>query len=423
MAPTTSNPNSNSNVLCEETQISEELLVHATPRTAPIHLDYLVYVRNVKPAVEELNHIVETTHPWAKVSPKVALAPLVVDMQAMTWNEFQSQATTHLGGHQPWILEVLSDANDFRELKWHAWIAGDLKYPEHKYARIHGHLDFLDFASTAYKAFPSKVTFKLDMYDPCHASKGPGLFLIRTDSTPSAPKQNDRVVGSAHQLGLFTRQFPANAGDQLSTTEEDEPLVTNTTARPELTNRGAQVPMDSPTPFRSFRDGGMPGLRRTDTIFNLARPQPKAPTEAPLGQSPSKVAPARKQGKSRLMSSDIEVIQGARKKPVQSLSLKRPRLSKPGAKVPLGPAEPRLEEVDFETFLNVAHVDPEDSATRKRLKDNDIIHWSFFRSSNEEELKALGFTIGMARLLCEGVPRLEKYIASHAVTESGSPIF
>jgi hypothetical protein len=80
------------------------------------------------------------------------------------------------------------------------------------------------------------------------------------------------------------------------------------------------------------------------------------------------------------------------------------------------PADPRLEEGDMEFFLEVAHVEPDDRDTRKRLKDNGIIHWSFFRSSTERELW------GMARLLCEGVPRLEEYITSHHFTESGSPI-
>ncbi|KAA1066419.1 hypothetical protein PGT21_030181 [Puccinia graminis f. sp. tritici] len=84
-------------------------------------------------------------------------------------------------------------------------------------------------------------------------------------------------------------------------------------------------------------------------------------------------------------------------------------------RVPLGPESPQLEAVDMETYLMVSHIKPTDQATRRRLRTHGIIHWTFFRATSEAELLELGFTLGIARLLCEGVPRLEAYVAERSV--------
>jgi hypothetical protein len=83
--------------------------------------------------------------------------------------------------------------------------------------------------------------------------------------------------------------------------------------------------------------------------------------------------------------------------------------------VPLGPESPQLEAVNMETYLIVSHIKPTDQATRRRLRTHGIIHWTFFRATSEAELLDLGFTVGIARLLCEGVPRLEAYVAEQLV--------
>ncbi|EHS64468.1 uncharacterized protein PGTG_22349 [Puccinia graminis f. sp. tritici CRL 75-36-700-3] len=91
----------------------------------------------------------------------------------------------------------------------------------------------------------------------------------------------------------------------------------------------------------------------------------------------------------------------------------------------LAPASPELEFHSMETYLHVAHVPKEDKVTRGRLLSNGIIHWSFFRSSSEEELRGLGFPIGIARLLIEGAVRLERYDHNMEVYQGGmspSPI-
>ncbi|KAI9610271.1 hypothetical protein KEM48_002597 [Puccinia striiformis f. sp. tritici PST-130] len=74
----------------------------------------------------------------------------------------------------------------------------------------------------------------------------------------------------------------------------------------------------------------------------------------------------------------------------------------------MGPASHHLELVELETYLWMAHIEPDDHATRERLRANGITHWTFFRRSSEEELTQLGFPLGICRLLCEGVGRLER---------------
>ncbi|WAR53285.1 hypothetical protein PtB15_2B716 [Puccinia triticina] len=79
-------------------------------------------------------------------------------------------------------------------------------------------------------------------------------------------------------------------------------------------------------------------------------------------------------------------------------------------RVPMGPARRAMEQINMETYLWVAHIDTNDMDTCKLLKKHKITHWSFFRSSDKDDLMALGFSIGAARSLWEGVPRLEEYV-------------
>ncbi|KAA1064565.1 hypothetical protein PGT21_008086 [Puccinia graminis f. sp. tritici] len=99
---------------------------------------------------------------------------------------------------------------------------------------------------------------------------------------------------------------------------------------------------------------------------------------------------------------EIEVLQGPiRPRVVHGVTYHR---------APLGPEPPAMESVNMETYLRVSHVEDTDQATRRRLRANGITHWTFFRRSSEDELVNLGFPLGIARLLCEGVPRLARYV-------------
>jgi hypothetical protein len=87
----------------------------------------------------------------------------------------------------------------------------------------------------------------------------------------------------------------------------------------------------------------------------------------------------------------------------------------PATRPPLGPETPVMEAVDLDTFLTVSHIDPADEVTRRRSRANGIIHWTFFQRSSKLELTSMGFPLGIAQLLCEGVPRLEYYIQQRSV--------
>ncbi|POW15738.1 hypothetical protein PSTT_01979 [Puccinia striiformis] len=77
---------------------------------------------------------------------------------------------------------------------------------------------------------------------------------------------------------------------------------------------------------------------------------------------------------------------------------------------PMPPSRIAMERIPMEEYLNVAHIPADDVATRDLLLECGITHWSHFRSSDEDDLMALGFRAGPARLLWEGVPRLDEYV-------------
>jgi hypothetical protein len=68
-----------------------------------------------------------------------------------------------------------------------------------------------------------------------------------------------------------------------------------------------------------------------------------------------------------------------------------------------------MDEIAMDHYLSLTLIPDDNKQTRQRLVDHGITHWSFFRSSDEDDLIALGFPTGLARLLWEGVPRLQEY--------------
>ncbi|OAV94437.1 hypothetical protein PTTG_26964 [Puccinia triticina 1-1 BBBD Race 1] len=81
-------------------------------------------------------------------------------------------------------------------------------------------------------------------------------------------------------------------------------------------------------------------------------------------------------------------------------------LAFPNTPAPLVPECPALESITLEEFLCEANIPVTDRATRLRLELHGIVDWLYFRSATELQLIQLGFTAGVARYLCEGVPRL-----------------
>ncbi|KAA1077765.1 hypothetical protein PGT21_019328 [Puccinia graminis f. sp. tritici] len=81
--------------------------------------------------------------------------------------------------------------------------------------------------------------------------------------------------------------------------------------------------------------------------------------------------------------------------------LAQPNVNPVVARVPFPP-----EQAAMEAIL----IPRDDLRTRARLLVHGIGHWTFFRATNEAELNRLGFPLGIARLLCEGVARLEAFV-------------
>ena len=79
------------------TRVEEDLLLR-TPRTAPIHIDYKLYSEIIK---DHRHPADRASHPipnnWELVKPSGYPAPLIIDLQSMTWRRFQSLALSHLG--------------------------------------------------------------------------------------------------------------------------------------------------------------------------------------------------------------------------------------------------------------------------------------------------------------------------------------
>ncbi|KAA1066939.1 hypothetical protein PGT21_012161 [Puccinia graminis f. sp. tritici] len=111
-------------------------------------------------------------------------------------------------------------------------------------------------------------------------------------------------------------------------------------------------------------------------------------------------------------SSDVEIV-GLPKRlflpDIQANVVSNPQINAKVPRTPMAPPRRDMDDISMENYLDVAKVPKEDMRTRERLMDHGITHWSFFRSCDEDDLKALGFLAGVARLLWEGVPRLHEY--------------
>ncbi|OAV87941.1 hypothetical protein PTTG_29224 [Puccinia triticina 1-1 BBBD Race 1] len=82
----------------------------------------------------------------------------------------------------------------------------------------------------------------------------------------------------------------------------------------------------------------------------------------------------------------------------------------PLPRIPLGPEPAHLQAVDLESFLAAVGIESSDTGTRRRLRYHGIIHWTFSQKSSEAELIGLGFPIGTARMLCDGIALMEAQI-------------
>ncbi|KAA1119255.1 hypothetical protein PGT21_019083 [Puccinia graminis f. sp. tritici] len=356
-----------SKILCPETQYDEDTLIDNPPRKAPICLDFSLYVKSVN--IPDFPHArwANAGNGWVIISPTRELAVMPVDLQSMTWSHFQGLAIQHLGQHQPPMARLLGAAHNNGALLWQAFILGNVQFSQKNKTIIHGPKEFRVFADQAYHEFPNRVSFKILMLEP------PGNVVAKgakesTDNDKAPAGKNDGVTKAP---AARTRIRPTKSKRGLIA-EDGSAAVGSTSAMSNHVVEGETVPSDRPA--KHAKKVKTPVGHDTDEIEVIRVPSAVPPATTPLPNSHSGVN-----------------------------------------RVPLGPESPQLEAVDMETYLMVSHISPTDQATRRRLRTHGIIHWTFFRATSEAELLDLGFTLGIACLLCEGVPRLEAYVAERSV--------
>ncbi|EFP74240.2 uncharacterized protein PGTG_00196 [Puccinia graminis f. sp. tritici CRL 75-36-700-3] len=361
-----------SKILCPETQMDEEqALIDRPPCQASIHIDYLLYINSTHKSLFPSAKVVDASNGWSIVTPARELAAMLVDLQSMTWNHFQGKVIEHLGlgQYQSGLLDLLTSARHLGSLHWHAWISGNVKFSKSKNTEITGQLAFLGFATCAYDNYPNKVVFKIVMREP------PAMGLMANDAGNN----------------------PANQGGR-----EDGLVRPKSRVRP---TKKKALPLAAS--HGGLKDGIPAESERKESLNTIAANQSTsgASTTTVIGPSPETQGPNPK--KRPIEEPDeIEVIHGPNLARLVHAHTYR---------APLGPESAAMEAVDMETYLRVSHIEDADQATRRRLRANGITHWTFFRRSSEAELVNLGFPLGITRLLCEGVPRLTRYVEDRSL--------
>ncbi|WAQ82432.1 hypothetical protein PtA15_2A749 [Puccinia triticina] len=355
-------------ILCEETQQNENNVVDTTfpTRMVPIDICCLLFLKNEQSI--ELVGAPESLIKWTKVSSKAWMLPWLAHIQSMHWKEFHNGALDFLSQKCLALLPAMQKANQGKEISWFGSISGHPKYgPPHGFL-LQGHLDFLGFGAAAYEAHPEDVKFQLIMEDP---RDDPSEMKYTWTLTEDA--HNSVIPGGPPKM-LLTQTYQrtlASVANNRDSSDVDELASTDNTSDASHRAEGhiaKHQRKNAHTPIDYGSDIEIVDLPKRLFLPKITAP---IPFEAKTTTSQS--------------------------------SAKVPR-------VPMGPARRAMEQINMETYLWVAHIDTNDMDTCKLLKKHKITHWSFFRSSDKDDLMALGFSIGAARSLWEGVPRLEEYV-------------
>ncbi|KAA1128708.1 hypothetical protein PGTUg99_027294 [Puccinia graminis f. sp. tritici] len=395
------------------------------PRQSPINLDYNLYLQRLAIDRPELGCPNSLT--WEQIGPEPLPTPMILDLQSMTWKRFQGLVLAHLCKDSPELHKFLVGRNHAQEIVWLASINGHRFYAVSCKVPIKGSLDFLKFAAAAYKAYPDQVLFKLVMKDPSvtHGPKAPVRFHNHTLLTRPPDKgihQTDCLVGA---------RWP-----QISPKEQVWRSLNNIVGcilSGNTYSAGATTIMINPDDPRRRMQIGLAALMDWAEAIRLKQPgvdytHPPdnanyrwvdwAPRKRPA--SSQSIPPPKRNlmdaSGINSMTAGIDLV-GFDKPGVNQAADKRSSTRK----TPLPPASAALEKHHMETYLRVSHIAHDDQLTRARLVLHGITHWTFFRSSSEPELTQLGFPLGVARLLCEGVGRLERYEADMSRFSTLSP--
>ncbi|KAA1127847.1 hypothetical protein PGTUg99_004405 [Puccinia graminis f. sp. tritici] len=400
-------PTASSRVLCEETQSQSPpqipQLQHTSmikaPRVADITLDYLLYIELKRHA--DLSRTASVAHVnWEKLSPVTRLAPFEANIVAFTWPQFQTEAMIHVAKDCDSLRRFLFECQDDGKL---VWMANIKNHPNYGVAvKIDGALDFLNFSTAAYEAFPANIAFKITMDNPTRKS-----YENEMRRQMEEHHRRGEAIKQIKELALVTR---ANG---ITIVHPEDPRQVMEVPTADLSEWARQLVQNEPAvtnrmPPKTDRFIWLEGRKR-------ATPNPSEAPPTKRNTGPVLMTPPNRVMRGASLSvtpgqsdsddnDDIEVI------PISSgTTANRSAVQSNLPNAPVPPASPEMESHTMETYLHVAHIPKEDKLTRARLLTHGIVHWSFFRASSEQEMIGLGFPIGIARLLIEGAARLERY--------------
>ncbi|PLW46949.1 hypothetical protein PCASD_08111 [Puccinia coronata f. sp. avenae] len=349
-------------ILYTETQQDERTpFLHLQPlRVAPVLLQCLLFLRGVRPPITAgKGGDPAPIKDFTKVFNGMPLSPWQTNIQSLSWKDFQSSAMEFLAVHCFYLIPTIKEAKKDKKITWKASIAGHATYGPQDNFTILGQLKFRRFAAAAYVAFPSDILFELIMDNP------------RAQSEKDKPE----YVWALALQGISADIRP---GANL--------LASNVASLFAIKRK--------PVPDTGNVNGGGPNVSPKH-----CRVQPKQQEDDKLESNSNSLV--------------AELLPPLSFSPFNPMLNKSP-LAKATAQAPKEqrPLPPTyLDNVlCLETFLWIAPIAKDNQLTRARLTIHGITHWLFFNNLDEAEAIALGFPVGVARLLCKVVEQLDRYM-------------
>ncbi|WAQ91112.1 hypothetical protein PtA15_13A513 [Puccinia triticina] len=357
-------------ILCKETQHDQNDVIDTSFPTQMVAIDLCCLL-----FLKEATHVgdpVPTVIEWTKFPSKAGTLPWLTHIQSMHWKEFRQAALVFLSQNCANLFPAMQKANNAKEIRWFGSISNIPRYQPPHGILLQGHLNFLGFGAAAYAAYPAEVKISLIMNNLCNDPSGNIKY--------SWTLAEDHIKVLA--LMLLAQSYKRTLASMANSGNVDE-----------LESSLDSCEMDlAVVAFPGNRFG-----TSEDLIDERVKHQRNNPITPLYSGSDIEFADLPK----KLFSPELP--DGLEDKTTNSRLLARvPR-------TPMGPPRRDMDQMSMKTFLWVANISDDDLETCKLLKKHQITHWSFFRSSDEDDLVSLGFAVGPARSLWEGVPRLEEY--------------
>jgi hypothetical protein len=109
---------------------------------------------------------------WRLLAPANHEACLMIDLQGITWKKCQEDVYDHIVRGHALLKSYIKCANDREQTSWYGHIKGDKFHGgnDSKGVQIVEHLQFMDFATRAYDAYPHEITIRVVMAEPHNVS-------------------------------------------------------------------------------------------------------------------------------------------------------------------------------------------------------------------------------------------------------------